>query len=964
MLTKKNVPARVSGKGTAFRETLLAATGLAAGLSATPALAQDAPADDALGRVEEIVVTGSRVARDGYQAPSPTNVISAAVIDTQGASGLGEILEQTGMVKGTRNPNSNATSTSSPGQWTADLRGLGGQRTLVLVDSSRIVPFAPASNLSVPTTTDLNLIPTLMVERVETVTGGASAQYGSDAVSGVVNILLRREFDGIRVRAQTGMSEEGDAEEKRVAVLGGWNSGDGRAHLVFSADWVDNDGVGDIYSRDWGRRETMIVSTPGTPSLTWDDNVHTALGVGGIIGQGRNAANTANAGFTLTGQTFNPDGSIRPFDYGYPLTPGATSSTMIGGEGESISKGVSLVPGVERFSSYARFGYEIGDNLQSYASVGYSQSTGYLTAAQPRLTSTQLFIRAGNPFLPAAVSSAMTAQGVGGFRMTRQGNDIGNNLYEIENKSPRFTAGLEGSFANDWDWDAHVSYGRNDYIFNSENNPIVANLAFAVDAVRDSSGNIVCAATIPGHARFNAAAAGCVPLNLFGEGNTSAEALAYFQGDPHAEVVYKQKTFGANLSGQLFATWAGPIAVATGVEYRDEEEEVTADEIAAAGGYFTGNNSPYSGSFDVSEGYVETIIPLAREAKFAELIDLNLAYRYAEYSTVGGMEAWKAGLVWEPFDFLRFRVSQSRDIRAPAINELYSPGAAVTNNITMININDVGAANPTVRNYVIPQRTAGGDPNVEAEEGDTTTIGFVLSPHDGPLAGFNFSIDYYDIQLDKAITNLNGSNIANLCISGVLAFCDLFTFNAAGDPIALNAGSINLGSFQQNGYDLQLDYSHELFNGTWSIGYTGTFVTESIVDTGLPGAAPVDRAGEHGAANFAAVPDLRGNLSTTFKTATWSGTLQAVHVSSGRLDNLYNTPGNPTINRNDIPSYVLFNLYGSYNLGEKIRLFGSIRNALDRDPVLTPYTVLNSPVYGAYYDKVGRQYSLGLDVRF
>lgn len=962
MLKKNNAPARVSRRGLPFRETLLVATALAVDLSATPVLAQDAPIDTS--ELTEIVVTGTRVARDGYQAPSPTNVISAAVIDTQGATSLGEILEQTGMVKGTRNPNSNATSTGSPGQWTADLRGLGGQRTLVLVDSSRIVPFAPASNLSVPTTTDLNLIPTLMVERVETVTGGASAQYGSDAVSGVVNIMLRHEFDGIRVRAQTGISEEGDAEERRVGVLAGWNSGNDRGHFVFSADWVDNDGVGDIYSRDWGRRETMIVSTPGTPSLTWADNVHTALGVGGVIGQGRNAANTANAAFTLSGQTFNPDGSIRPFQYGYPLAPGATSSTMIGGEGESISKGVAQVPGVEHSSSYARFGYDFSDNLQGYASVGYSQSTGDLTAAQPRLTSTQLFIRAGNPFLPAAVSAAMTAQGVGGFRMTRQGNDIGNNLYEIENKSPRFTAGLEGSFGDGWDWDTHVSYGRNDYRFDSQNNPIVANLAFAVDAVRDSNGNIVCAATIPGHARFNAAAAGCVPLNLFGEGNTSPEALAYVQGDPHAQVIYQQKSFGANLSGKLFATWAGPIAVATGVEYRDEEEEVTSDAIAAAGGFFTGNNSPYSGDFDVSEGYVEAIVPLARESKLAKSIDLNLAYRYADYSTVGGMEAWKTGLVWEPFDFLRFRVSQSRDIRAPAINELYSPGAAVTNNITMININDLGAANPAVRNYVIPQRTAGGNANVEAEEGDTTTIGFVFSPSSGALSGFNFSVDYYDIQLDKAITNLNGSSIANLCISGVRAFCDLFTYNAAGDPTALDAGSINLGGFQQNGYDVQLDYSHELFNGRWSISYTGTYVNESIVDTGLPGSVPIDRAGEHGAANFAAVPNFRGNLSTTFRTQAWSGTLQAVHVSSGRLDNLYNTPGNPTINKNDIPSYVLFNLYGSYNLSDRIRVFGSIRNALDRDPVLTPYTVLNTPVYGAYYDKVGRQYSLGLDVTF
>jgi outer membrane receptor protein involved in Fe transport len=288
----------------------------------------------------------------------------------------------------------------------------------------------------------------------------------------------------------------------------------------------------------------------------------------------------------------------------------------------------------------------------------------------------------------------------------------------------------------------------------------------------------------------------------------------------------------------------------------------------------------------------------------------------------------------------------------------------VTNNITMININDFGSANPAARNYVIPQRTAGGDPDVQAEEGDTTTIGFVYSPKSGPLTGFNFSVDYYDIELDKAITNLAGSNIGNLCISGVRAFCDLFTYNSAGDPTSLDAGSINLGNFTQSGYDLQLEYSHERGNGLWSIGYTGTFVRESIVDTGLPGAVPVDRAGEHGAANFAAVPDWRGNLTTTYKTAKWSATLQGVHVSAGRLDNLYNTPGNPTINMNDVPAYYLFNVFGSYNVTDKIRMFGSIRNALDRDPVMTPYTVLNAPVYGAYYDKIGRQFSIGVDVSF
>jgi outer membrane receptor protein involved in Fe transport len=970
MLPKKEA-ARTSGSDAPLREFMLAATAMTICLCgvAPAAFAQEPPAP-AQGEGEEVVVTGSRAARSGYQAPSPTNVIRAEVLDNQAATGLGEILEQTGMVKGTRNPNSNATNTGSPGQWTADLRGLGGQRTLVLVDSSRIVPFAPSSNLSVPTTTDLNLIPTLMIERVETVTGGASAQYGSDAVSGVVNILLRREFDGFRVRAQTGVSQEGDAGEARVGVLGGWNSDDHRAHLVLSADWIDNDGVRDIYTRDWGRRETMIVSNAAgqTPRLLWADNVHTALGAGGVIGRGANAANTATVPFSLTGQTFNPDGTIRPFQYGAPLAPGAAGNVMIGGEGDSIAKGVDLVPAVERFSTFARLGYDFADSLHGYASFGYSESSADLTAAQPRFTvtntSSQIFIRADNAFLPTAVRDAMTAQGVAGFRFTRQGNDLGNNRYNIQNRSPRFTAGLEGSFANGWDWDTHVSYGRNDYTFDSANNPILANVGFAVDAVLDGNGNIVCAATIPGHPRFNAAAAGCAPINLFGEGNVSPEGLDYVQGNPHSEVEYNQTTFAANLRGELFATWAGPITAATGFEYRKEDEEVTADPIGAAGGYITGNNSPYTGEFDVSEGYVEAIVPLARDMAFANLIDLNLAYRYANYSTVGGMEAWKVGAVWEPAESLRFRVTQSHDIRAPAINELYSPGNFVTNNVAMININNFGAANPAIQNYNIPQRTSGGNRNVQAEEGDTTTVGFVYSPASGPLDGFNFSVDYYNIELDDAITNLTGANIGNLCIAGVRAFCDVFTFNAAGDPIRLDAGSLNLGGFQQNGYDVQLDYSRDLGPGAWSISYTATFVDESMVDTGLPGVAPVDRSGEHGAPNFGAVPDFRGNLTTTFRTDDWSATVQATHVSSGNLDNLYNTPGNPTIDKNEVPSYVLFNLYGSYNLSEKVRLFGAIRNALDRDPVMTPYTVLNAPVYGAYYDKVGRHFSIGVDARF
>lgn len=899
---------------------------------------------------EEIVVTGSRAARSGYQAPTPTSVIRAEAIDRQAATGIGELLVQNPAFKGTRNPGANATNTSSPGQWTADLRGLGGQRSLVLVDGARIVPFAPASNLSVPTTTDLNLIPTLMIDRVEVVTGGASAQYGSDAVAGVVNLIMKREYDGLQVRGQYGISQESDSEEQRLGILGGWNSEDDRLHVVLSADYVNNEGVGDIYTRDWGRKERMIVSNPGwqtngLPAFIVADNVVNALGAGGII------AGPAN--FTLRGQTFNPDGTLRPFQFGR-----VGGSVMIGGEGQATITGTDLVPGVERLATYARVGYDFSNSLHGYVSLAYSESTGELDGVPPRLTGSQVTIRNDNAFLPQQVVDAMAAQSLTSFTMSRIGYDIGNNLYVINNKSPRFSAGLEGSFGDGWDWDAHVSYGRNDYSSRTYNNPITANLGFAIDAVEDGNGNIVCRATLPGPA-FNAAAAGCQPLNLFGEGSPSAQAIAYIAGQGLSEVEYDQSAAAANLRGEPFSTWAGPVSASVGIEYRKETSALTADPIASANGFLTaGNAVPWSGEYDVTEGYIEAIVPLARDVAFADLIDFNAAIRYAEYSTAGGQTAWKVGAVWEPTEWLRFRATQSRDIRAPALNELYSPGSNVRNAVTIRN-----RLNPAVTNNpVIPQNTSLGNPNLAPEIGDTTTFGFVLRPASGPLDGLSLSVDYYSIELSDAITNLSTANIAGLCNSGNDTFCDLFTYDANGVATSLTAPALNIGGFVSSGYDISLDYTRELGPGSIEFNFGGTYVTESLVDTGI--GPVVDRAGENGAANFGAVPTFRANSTIGYRTDDWSASLQAVYTSEGKLDNLYNTAPNLTVNDNSVPDYVLFNLYGSYNVTDNVRLFGAVENLLDRDPVATPYAILNAPVYGAYYDKVGRFFTVGIDFRF
>ncbi|MEJ0023520.1 MAG: TonB-dependent receptor plug domain-containing protein [Alphaproteobacteria bacterium] len=596
MLFGKKDTGRNAGKNVSLRDIALAATALTAltGVVQTAHAQQSSSTSS-----EEVVVTGSRAARAGYVAPSPTTVVRSEVIDRQAATGVGQVLVQNPAFKGTRTPNANANNTSSPGQFTADLRALGGQRTLVLVDGARVVPYAAASNLNSPNTTDLNLLPTMMIDRVEVVTGGASAQYGSDAVAGVVNIFMKKDFDGLRIRAQAGESSEGDYQGQRFGFVAGKNLADNKFHIVASGEYDRNDGVDSYFSRDWGKKKQMLVSngaaaaigsnglnlTNGLPALLVADNVNESLGAGGVI-----LPATTNPA-ALRNMAFNADGTLHAFNRGL----GTSASVMIGGEGDSILKGVGLLPPIKRYSFLTRLGYDFSDNFRGYVQAGYAESQATLFGAQLR-RNTDTY-RSDNPYLSTTVRTALGAATT--FTMSRIYDDMGVVRYDVENKSPRVTVGAEGSFGSSgWDWDGHYSYGRNDYRQDTSNNTVLARYLFAIDAARDANGNIVCAATIPGGPRFNAAAAGCVPLNPFGEGNVSAAAIAYVNQAGYLATKYTQDSAAFNVKGEPFSTWAGKTSVAAGVEYRKEKETVTSSPLAAASAFVTaGNGAGWSGGF-------------------------------------------------------------------------------------------------------------------------------------------------------------------------------------------------------------------------------------------------------------------------------------------------------------------------------------------------------------------------------
>lgn len=905
--------------------------------------------------VDDIVVTASRTGTAGFRAPAPTTVVDAEALDRRQATNVADIIQELPSMKPSSSPSANGIKTQLPGTNQADLRSLGSNRTLVLVDGMRVVPQAPANNTGVGVSPDMNQIPSLMVERIDVVTGGASAQWGSDAIGGVVNVILRDRYDGMKFTAQAGVSALGDGESVRVGAIGGLSLLDDRLHVVGAIDYNKVEEIGDLYTRSWGRDEYQIVTnsasaTNGMPVNLIVPNVHFYSSPDLLITNSNVAAYRNN---TFTG------GQLTPFQTGSLIG----GQAMIGGQGRSQARGVSLVPGVERFDPYLRIQYDISDTANVYLVASYSQLESTLTPLPSRITGGT--IRSDNAYLRQfypTVAAGLGATGTLTFnRVNYDFNGGRNGSVVLENKTPHLALGAEGEFGGGWSWDAHIGWGENQYSNTASGLGIRQNLTFATDAVL-SNGVITCRALVPGSTTYNpTAAAGCVPINLFGAGSPSAAAIGYVSGTSRAQADYRQTTAAFNVRGEPFSTWAGPVAIAAGLEYRKEEEDVTADPIAAAGGFEIANAGVFSGEFDVKEGYVEAVVPLLLDSPLGQSLDVSAAVRYAEYSSIGEATTWKTGATYAPFEGLRLRATASLDIRAPAIFELASPGSLANNSVSVRN-----PANGVTYSANIPVNLSRGNPNLEAEEAKTYIAGVVFTPSFAP--GLNVSLDYYDIKLDGAITALSSTAVASLCNAGNAFYCSVFTFGSTGAPTALNLGVQNLASVQIQGIDgaasyrLPLDTISEDFVGSLDFSLSGTYTDHVLVDTGTGNVT--DRAGENSSLNTYATPRTRLNGSISYSLDGFTGTVQANYISSGTIDNTYNTTAANSSNLNRVPSYTYFNVYLSKELTDRIEIFGSMRNALNTEPPAVPNPALYTGTNGVYYDTIGRYVSAGVRLTF
>ncbi|HWK50475.1 MAG TPA: TonB-dependent receptor, partial [Steroidobacter sp.] len=663
----------------------------------------------------EVVVTGTRIVRDGYEAPTPVSVLGVEQIQSFGSPNIADAVNTLPALSGSVSPASSVTtaSTGNSNINALNLRALGENRTLVLIDGQRSV----ASSLS--GLVDVNLIPQDLISQVEVVTGGASAVYGSDALGGVVNFVLDKKFTGMKTTSQYGSTTHGDGDNWMASATFGTPFADGRGHFIFSAS-ARQQSVIPINRRDWNLKGWQFMNNPsyapgnGQPQRLLLDQVSVSTGIaGGIITNG-----------PLRGTAFGPGGQPYTFNFGDLVT----DPDMRGGDWElsqvrGTRAGASLLGGSRTHSAFMRVSWDLTDDVNIYfqAASARDKNRNYAFSLEDT-GSIQLSV--DNAFIPESVREAMLDQGVTTFRLGTMHPDLDIATPVNDRRVTRFVLGATGSLGDKWEWDAYYQRGVSDLHVMTEGIWVNSYLALAYDAVvNPANGTIVCRSTLtnPGN--------GCVPYNPMGIGVNSQAARDYVQGNGEKMWRYQQLTqdvAAVSLSGSPFATWAGDVSVATGVEWRKEWiGKGENDAISERFGWWVGGYPSTQGSYDVTEGYVETVIPLAKDLPALKALDVSGAIRVTEYSTSGSVETWKAGLNWAPLDDLRFRATLSHDIRAPNLEELFSQGSGGAPAVT----------NPWLGNateYITSPRL--GNTLLTPEKADGFGAGFVLTPR--VLPGF------------------------------------------------------------------------------------------------------------------------------------------------------------------------------------------------------------------------------------
>jgi len=938
---------------------------------------------------ERVEVTGSRIRSLNADSPSPVQVLTSEDIQSSGAVTLQDLLLKNPTMGSPAISRTNSNfSTSSAGVAVVDLRNLGTSRTLVLVNGRRHVAGIPGE-----TAVDLNTIPTDFIERVEILTGGASATYGSDAVAGVVNIILKKNFQGLAVDLSQGESKFNDDKRTEFSLTMGANGADGKSNIMAHFGYTKQ---GAVFSNR--RAGTDDISTAFLTGDVADIFNFTSPFFSSYAPQGRFFVGN-------TSRTYDANGN----EVGWTTNGNATTPAR----GFNRQQFRTIAIPLERYLFSTKGELAFSENHSAFMEATYAQTQTrtrlepfpFDTAATHPASGGQVpaEFRVGNrvlanPIIPQSLLAQMTdtdGDGLRDYFFSRRLSEVGTRGSAADRDTFRVVAGAKGSIFGAWDYDAYLGYGATKESQVNSGQVNVLTFRSALEAVpdvddADGDGDRTEAICLDANAR----AQGCVPVNVFGFNKITPAALNYIQAPGLLSTFTSQRLAGATIRGDAMKLPAGPLGIAAGFEYREEYARSEFDPLQQAG-LNAGNAIPRTeGKFDVLDAFLEARAPLLKDAPFAKSLVLSGAVRAGDYSTVGNTTSWTGALEWAPVSDLRFRATQARAVRAPNINELYSPPSQ-----TFPTVSDpcagVTAATPGTlgeRCRAAPgvlaniaanggvftlsqadlQGTSGfdrGNPTLSEEEGNSTTLGLVWTPSNIPaLRNFSLSLDYFKIKINDAIVSTPRDFILSQCYTGDASFCQFVQRrpaaqgpNSAGSLNFVDSAVTNSGGLYTEGVDVTVTHTGRVGPGRLNSRLAYTYVSKGYVIP-LRGSAPDDFAGEVGGAKH------KATLGLGYDMGPWSLATTTTYIGKSALDDQLLVgsfgaeKGSVTV---PAKTYVDFQLGYTY---KKATFYFGMDNAFDTKP---PRFDTNALITGGttgtgtasdVYDAIGRRYYLG--VRF
>lgn len=957
----------------------------------------------------EIIITGSRIARPDYVAESPILSFNKETFENTGRATLEQSLSTLPQFSGSFGAN-NAGSTSTGlngGQSYVSLRGLGPQRTLILLDGRRLQPSNPNGSI------DLNIIPEGLIDSTEIITGGASTTYGSDATAGVVNFHLRKNFTGVEVKSNYGVSDYGDGQQFKIGAIGGLKFNEDRGSVMLGFEYTNR---GRAYQNVRPFYLTRTPTQAGTSTLPQGNvlfgaNTPTVAAVNGVFAR-YGIANAVGTTGRYTGQLgFNQDGTLftnlfrQVLNYRDPETDLAYIARTPASQ--QINFGFpdsSIQANLKRYTGFGKAEYQLTDSIKAFAQFGYTHYTS-VGITNPTLASNVYALAApvSNPFIPGDLRTILASRTTPGadFILYKAFNIAGPRYQGYKYDVWQGTTGLSGDVGiSDWTWDLYGSVSQakfDNYQTGGVSASAVRSLLYAPDG-----GRSICAGG----------------LNLFGDFMPSQACIDNISRRTNNTNDLKQRTVEGNVQGKILSWWAGDIRFAAGADYRYNSFNFKSDPLFNVNGAsdVLGYSVllPTGGSINTKEVYGELLVPVLRDLPLVRRMSLDLGYRYSDYNTVGGVTTYKISGDWEVFSALRFRGGYNRAIRTPSVGELYAPVSTASVGIgtatatsTLGDPCDVrssfrqGSNAGAVRSLCLAQGVPtgvidtyqlgtaqvfalnGGNPDLKEETANTYSAGAVItSPFNHPLVRkITVSVDAYKIQIKDAIGPLaigqaiqNCFNIGanNPTFSASNYYCSLIgpRNSSTGVPINPSQPLLNLGQYTVQGIDIQADWKFDFAdlglgdNGSLALNTAVSYLDKFKIQS-LPGGPTYDFAGRIGTAGR--IDETSGQAHPRWKavtSATYSRGIASIGVVWRHIDAMKDasTASNPASTTPGVPKYDVYDFNFRINTGFNSTIRGGVTNAFNKKPPILQ-GLFNS-FDAQNYDTIGRYFFIGITQRF